>query len=314
MKFFEELAFSFILSLALLRAFITWQGKSKMGQHIRPEGPQLHNYKEGTPTMGGLVFMTVAMVIALAFDKDAVNVLLVLATFAFFAVGYLDGVLKMLKESSDGLTSPQKLVLQTAIAIVVYIVSQKLNAHSAVLIPFIGKWDLGWFYPFFAVIFLVGMSNASNLTDGLDGLAGGVYLIGGVGLTCLSVLRGLPLSMTISTLGGILAFLFFNVKPAKIFMGDVGSLALGGYIGTLGILYGYELWIALLFAVFVFEVVTDLIQIIAIRKFGRKVFKMAPIHHHYELKGFSEEKVTTSFWLVELVIVSWGVGSLCVFH
>ncbi len=314
MQSLEEFLFSFFLSLFLLELFARWQRKARMGQHVRREGPQLHNYKEGTPTMGGVVFVGVSMVICLILDKSASTTVLVLSTFLFFSVGFIDGILKLSRKSSDGLTTVQKLTLQTIVAIIIYLLSQKLNPHSATNIPFIGKWEMGWFYPVFAVIFLVGMSNASNLTDGLDGLAGGIYVIGAIGLAIFSVLKGLPTSLTLSTLGGTLAFLFLNVKPAKIFMGDVGSLALGGFIGTVGVMYGYEFWILILFPIFTVEVVTDLIQIIAIRKFNKKVFKMAPIHHHYELKGMDELKVTVSFWLVDLVIVAGGVGLLCAFH
>jgi len=310
-----EVSISFVLVLLLLFPFIKWLRGQKIGQHIRTEGPNMHNYKEGTPTMGGLVFIPVAVIVALIFDKTPQIVLLALSTFAFSLVGYFDGVIKILKKSSDGLNLKQKLVFQFMIAMVVYVVVEMMNPHIFTYVPFDGQWKMGWFYPIFAVIFLVGMSNASNLTDGLDGLASGVYMIGAIGLVIFSIFKQLPLTMTMTTIGATLAFLFYNMKPAKIFMGDMGSLALGGYLGTLGVLYGYELWIALLFPIFVIEVFSDIIQIGSLKILKRHAFLMAPIHHHYELRGKSEFSVTVSFWIFEVVfVVVVGGLMLCVSH
>ncbi len=314
MKWMYETSLSFVLTLVLIHLFIVWQKKRKIGQHVRSDGPQMHNYKEGTPTMAGLVFVSVFMVVSLAFNKSIENVFLVLSTFSFFVIGYIDGVMKILKSKSEGLKSYQKLILQIAAAVFLYLVSQNIFPHTYTVIPFFGKWEMRWFYPIFTITFLVGMSNSSNITDGLDGLAGGVYFIGALGLAVFSLYRGLPLTTTLTSMSAVLAFLFFNVKPAKIFMGDVGSLALGGYIGALGMLYGYEFWMMLLFSIFVIELVCDTIQIISLRYFHRRVFRMAPIHHHYEMKGQSESRVTLSFLAVELAIMSGSVGMLCVFR
>ena len=314
MKWMYETSLSFVLTFVLIHLFIAWQKKRKIGQHVRSDGPQMHNYKEGTPTMAGLVFVSVFMVVSLAFNKSIENVFLVLSTFSFFVIGYIDGVMKILKSKSEGLKSYQKLILQIAAAVFLYLVSQNIFPHTYTVIPFFGKWEMRWFYPIFTITFLVGMSNSSNITDGLDGLAGGVYFIGALGLAVFSLYRGLPLTTTLTSMSAVLAFLFFNVKPAKIFMGDVGSLALGGYIGALGMLYGYEFWMMLLFSIFVIELVCDTIQIISLRYFHRRVFRMAPIHHHYEMKGQSESRVTLSFLAVELAIMSGSVGMLCVFR
>jgi phospho-N-acetylmuramoyl-pentapeptide-transferase len=309
-----ETSLSFFMTFFLIPLFILWQRKKKMGQHVRSEGPALHNYKEGTPTMGGLVFVSVFMIVSLIFDKSDANVFLVLSTFVFFTIGYIDGFMKVLKKKSEGLKTYQKLILQIVASIIVYLFSQRLIPHSYSVIPFFGKWEMGQFYPIFAIVFLIGMSNSSNITDGLDGLAGGVYFTGALGLVVFSVYKGVPLTTTFTSIGAVLAFLFFNFRPAKIFMGDVGSLALGGYIGTIGILYGYEFWIMLLFPIFVIELICDAIQITSIRAFKRKVFRMAPIHHHYEMKGQSETRVTLSFLVLNVIIMSGSVGMLCVFH
>lgn len=310
-----EVSISFISVLFLLFPFIKWLKIRKIGQHIRIEGPNMHNYKEGTPTMGGLIFVPVAVVVALAFDKTPQIVLLALSTFAFSLVGYFDGVIKTLKKSSDGLNLKQKLVFQFIVAVVVYVTIEMMNPHVSTSVPFNGQWRMGWFYPVFAIIFLIGMSNASNLTDGLDGLASGVYMIGAIGLVIFSIFKQLPLTMTLTTIGATLAFLFYNMRPAKIFMGDMGSLALGGYLGTLGVLYGYELWIALLFPIFMIEVLSDIIQIGSLKVLKRHAFLMAPIHHHYELKGKSEFSVTVSFWIFDVVfVVAVGGLMLCVSH
>ncbi len=314
MKWIYETSLSFLLTLILTRFFIIWQKKHNMGQHIRKEGPNMHNYKEGTPTMAGLVFVSVFMIVSLAFDRRLENVFLVLSTFSFFIIGYIDGIIKILKVRSEGLKSHQKLILQFIAATLSYIFAQRLFTHDFSVIPLMGKWHMHWFYPVFAIVFLVGMSNSSNITDGLDGLAGGVYFIGTLGLTLFSLYKGLPLTTTLTSMGAVLAFLFFNLKPAKVFMGDVGSLALGGYIGALGILYGYEFWMMLLFPIFVIELVCDTIQIVSLRFFHKRVFRMAPIHHHYEMKGQSENRVTFSFLALDFIIMSGSVGILCAFH
>lgn len=310
-----EVSIPFVLVLIFEFPFIKWLKNQGIGQHIRTEGPNMHNYKEGTPTMGGLIFIPVVVIVAMAFNKSPQIILLALSTFAFSIVGYFDGVVKVLRKTSEGLKPKQKLSFQFIIAIVVYTIVERMNPHTYAYIPFVGRWEMGWFYPVFALVFLVGMSNSSNLTDGLDGLAGGIYVIGAIGLVVFSILKQLPLAMTLTSIGAILAFLFYNLKPAKIFMGDVGSLALGGYIGALGVLYGYELWIVLLFPVFVIEALSDIIQVVSWKVMKRRVFLMAPIHHHYELKGKSETNVTISFWMFNAIfVIAAGGMILCISH
>ncbi len=283
--------------------------KIKVGQHIRPEGPNMHNYKEGTPTMAGIIFIPAAVVVALIFDRSDPMLILAISTMGFWAVGLADGLVQTIFHRAKGLTGLQKLSLQLLIALIGYIFVQRINPHLYTFIPFTGiEWNLGYLYPVLTIIFVAGMSNASNLTDGLDGLAGGTYLISSIGLLVFSILKGLPLTMTLTLMGAVLAFLFYNVKPAKIFMGDVGSLALGGYVGMLGMLYGYELWMILLFPVFVIEALSVVMQVTSFKMFKKRIFKMSPIHHHFELSGYSEQQVTNIFWASQAIFTFVMVG------
>lgn len=315
MKEIAELSLSFFLTLYLLFHFIKFAHSKKLGQHIRQEGPDMHNYKEGTPTMGGIVFMSVAAGIALAFDRSPAMLVLVFTTMAFWAVGLADGLVQFFQKNSKGLTALQKIAFQVTTAAVAYVAVQFLNPHGYTVVPFLGKLELGWFYPIFAFVFMIGMSNAANLTDGLDGLAGGIYTIGAVGLVFLSVVKGMPLAMTITSIGAVLAFLFYNVSPARVFMGDVGSLAIGGYIGIVGVMYGYEIWMMLLFPIFIIEALSVVIQVTSFKTRKKRVFLMAPIHHHFEHlkhKGekLTENQVTVGFWLFQSAVVIPTIGGI----
>ncbi len=250
-----------------------------------------------------------AVIVALIFDRSASMLILAISTMGFWAVGLADGLIQTLFHRAKGLTGLQKLSLQILIALIGYIFVQRINPHLYTFIPFTGiEWNLGYLYPVLTIIFVAGMSNASNLTDGLDGLAGGTYLISSIGLLVFSILKGLPLTMTLTLMGAVLAFLFYNVKPAKIFMGDVGSLALGGYVGMLGMLYGYELWMILLFPIFVIEAISVVMQVTSFKMFKKRIFKMSPIHHHFELSGYSEQQVTTVFWISQAIFTFIMVG------
>ncbi len=295
----------------MLFPFLIFMKKIKVGQHIRPEGPNMHNYKEGTPTMAGAIFIPMAAIVALVFDRSTPMLILVTATMGFWVVGLADGLIQIKLHRAKGLTGIQKLSFQLLIAIIAYIFIQRVNPHLYTFIPFTGiKWNLGYLYPVLTIVFVAGMSNASNLTDGLDGLAGGTYLISSIGLLVFSIIEGLPLAMTITLIGVVLAFLFYNIKPAKIFMGDVGSLALGGYVGIIGMLYGYELWMMLLFPIFVIEALSVSMQVTSFKLFKKRIFKMSPIHHHFELSGYSELQVTIGFWISQAIFTFVLVGGI----
>lgn len=311
MNHLVEFALAFILSVLPLYPFIVFMRKRKIGQHIRPEGPNMHNYKEGTPTMAGIVFIPAAVLVTLLFNRSLPVLILAFSTMGFWTIGLTDGLIQTFLKRAKGLNGIQKLFLQFLVALIAYIFVENVNPHTYTFIPFFSStMNLGWFYPIFAVIFVAGMSNASNLTDGLDGLAGGIFLISSIGLLTFSILRDLPISMTLGMMGAVLGFLFYNVKPAKIFMGDVGSLAIGGYLGVFGMLYGIELWIILLFPIFIIEAVSVVMQVTSYKVFKRRIFKMSPIHHHFELSGYSEQQVTTGFWISQAIftlIISGGI-------
>lgn len=309
MNHFLEFSTAFAITVLLLFPFVIFMKKMKIGQHIRAEGPNMHNYKEGTPTMAGVVFIPIAVMVAFIFNRSIPMLILGISTMGFWAIGLADGLVQTLLHRAKGLTGVEKLIFQLLIAIIAYFFVQEFNPHLYTFIPFTNiVWNLGWFYPILTFIFVVGMSNASNLTDGLDGLAGGTYLISSVGLLIFSIIKGIPLSMTLALMGGILGFIFYNIKPARIFMGDVGSLALGGYIGILAMLYGFELWMILLFPIFVVEAVSVIMQVTSFKLFKKRVFKMSPVHHHFELSGYSELQVTAGFWIAQAVFTFIMIG------
>jgi phospho-N-acetylmuramoyl-pentapeptide-transferase len=311
LNYFLEFSLAFILTVSMLFPFLTFMRKIKVGQHIRPEGPNMHNYKEGTPTMAGAIFIPMAVIVTLVFDRSYPMLILAISTMGFWAIGLADGLIQTLLHRAKGLTGLQKLSFQILIALIAYIFIQRINPHLYTFIPFTGiEWNLGYLYPVLSIIFVAGMSNASNLTDGLDGLAGGTYLISSIGLLVFSIIKGLPLTMTLALMGGVLAFLFYNVKPAKIFMGDIGSLALGGYVGIVGMLYGYELWMILLFPIFVIEALSVTMQVTSFKLFKKRIFKMSPIHHHFELSGYSELQVTIGFWISQAIFTFIMVGGI----
>lgn len=309
MNHFLEFSIAFVITALLLFPFLILTKKLGIGQHIRIEGPDMHTRKEGTPTMAGIVFIPVAVAVALFFDRSTPMLILGMATMGFWVIGLADGLIQTFLHRAKGLTGVEKLIFQFFVVIIAYFFIQQFNPHLYTFIPFTNiEWNLGWLYPILAFIFVAGMSNASNLTDGLDGLAGGIYLISSVGLLIFSVIKGLPLSMTLTLMGSTLAFIFYNIKPAKMFMGDVGSLALGGYVGIFAMLYGFELWMIILFPIFVIEAVSVIMQVTSVKLFKRKIFKMSPIHHHFELSNYSELQVAVGFWIAQALFTFITIG------
>ncbi len=271
----------------LIKAFKKW----KVGQFIREEGPDLHNYKAGTPTMGGVLFVSIAAIGCLAsgFYVDA------LSLGMFGIIGFLDDFLSIRRKKSLGLRAWQKFLLQVIFSLVLYLIIKP--AHY-VIVPWIGKIDLGWFYPVFAAFLISGFSNAVNLTDGLDGLAGTVYILTAFPYWVLLNFEADSLLYSIMT---VAAFLLYNIKPAKIFMGDTGALALGGLLAAIAVRTKTELFLVLLSPIFIAEVLSVMIQVLSYKLFKRRVFKMSPLHHHFELLGWNEERVVQIFSLLNVV-------------
>ena len=316
------LALSLLMGPWLIRTLREFQ----IGQVIRHEGPATHRTKAGTPTMGGLLILASALVPTLLW-ADLTNVYIwiaVFATAAFGGVGFADDYLKITRHSHHGLIPRYKMGAQVAAALVVGLVLMLLAAKglysTRLIFPFF-KWlipDLGWLYVPFTILVLVGASNAVNLTDGLDGLAISTFAIVAAAFTALAYVTGHRVladylllvrfppagELTIfcgALVGASLGFLWYNSYPADIFMGDTGSLALGGALGTVAILIKQELLLPIVGGVFVAEALSVIIQVASFRLTGQRVFKMAPIHHHFELVGWSEPKIITRFVIVGII-------------
>ena len=311
----------------------------QVGQVIRQEGPATHRTKAGTPTMGGVLILTSAILPTLLWAnlQNAFIWVAVLATLAFGAVGFLDDYLKIVRRSHHGLRPRYKFGCQILIALGIGFVLLALAStepqplyNTRLVFPFFKRFipDLGWIYAAFAVLVLVGSTNAVNLTDGLDGLAISIFAVAAAAYTALSYVSGhrdfadylqiarfSPLSgeLTIfcgSLVGASLGFLWWNSYPADIFMGDVGSLGLGGAIGTVALLIKQEILLVIVGGVFVLEALSVIIQVASFKMTGKRVFRMAPLHHHFELIGWSEPKVITRFVIAAIVFALFSLTTL----
>ena len=325
------LAISLLMGPWLIRRLRAFQ----IGQVIRQEGPQSHQAKAGTPTMGGLLILSAALGPTLLW-ADLTNLsvwLAVLTTAAFGGIGFLDDYLKITRRSSGGLAPRYKMGLQIITGFIVSLVlmwmaSQDLY-NTRLIFPFFKQWipDLGWWYVPFAIFVLVAWSNAVNLTDGLDGLAISTFAVSAATLTALAYVTGHKVfaeylllvrfapaaELTVfcgALVGASLGFLWYNAHPAEIFMGDVGSLALGGALGIVAILIKQEILLVFVGGVFVMEAVSVIIQVTSFKLRGKRVFRMAPIHHHFELIGWAEPKVITRFLIIAIIFALFSLTSL----
>ena len=292
--------------------FIPELHKLKFGQSIREEGPKSHQKKSGTPTMGGIMIILGITLGTLAAAPWTPEVLLaVFIMLGHFVLGFLDDYIKVVKKRNLGLKARQKLAGQILIAVVtMYVATQVLGIDTDIWIPGLdANVSLGVLYYPLVLFVLVGTSNAVNLTDGLDGLAAGTVAIAASAFAAISVLTGHGnLSyFCVAMAAACLAFLRFNAHPAKVFMGDTGSLALGGALAAVGILTHTEILLAVIGFVFVCEALSVIIQVISFQTTGKRVFRMSPIHHHFELGGWSEWKVVTVFWCVGLLASVLGL-------
>ena len=309
------LMIGFILSTVFGYFLIPILKKIKAGQRINVY-VENHQKKSGTPTMGGLIFIipTIVTILILLFTKKiefSVNLLIVLFVFISYSmIGFLDDYISIKKKRNEGLTQTQKLLLQFVVALVFYLLySLYPDSKSVLEITSLGiKWNLGWFYEVFILFLLVGSSNAVNLTDGLDGLAGGLSAISFLAFGLISWgsywIQGYQ-DMGIFCfvlVGSLIGFLVYNTNPAKVFMGDTGSLTLGATLATIAILTSHELSLAVIDGVFVIETLTVIIQVISVKFFHKRVFLMAPIHHHFERVGWRESDIVKLFWIVGLIL------------
>jgi len=303
-------------------------------QQIRDDGPETHAGKTGTPTMGGVLIIASILLTTLLWGdlRNAYIWIMLLSLTGFGAIGLMDDYLKIVRKNPRGLRACYKFGSQLFLAMVigVFLYMNPKDPYSDVLsIPFFKRWlfDLGWFYIPFSIIVIVGSSNAVNLTDGIDGLAIGlvgiavlangalVYISGHKGLAQYLQVLYLPGTGELTVfcgamLGASLGFLWYNSYPADVFMGDVGSLSLGGALGTLAVITKHEIVLAIVGGIFVIETLSVILQVASFKLTGKRVFKMAPIHHHFELKGWPEPKVIVRFWIVGIMLALLSLTTL----
>lgn len=286
--------------------FIPELHKLKFGQSIREEGPKSHQAKSGTPTMGGIMIIlgiTLGTVAAAPLNTEILLALFIM--LGHFVLGFLDDYIKVVKKRNLGLKAKQKMLGQIIIAVVTMIIgTRSLGIDTTVWIPIINESiNIGAGYYLLLLFVLVGTSNAVNLTDGLDGLASGTVAIAAsaYAVVCVNMGHSDLAIFCVAIVAACVAFLRFNAHPAKVFMGDTGSLALGGALAAVGILTHTEVLLAIIGFVFVCEALSVIIQVISFKTTGKRVFRMSPIHHHFELGGWSEWKVVFVFWLAGLL-------------
>ena len=302
---------SFVLGVALCPVFIPILHKLKYGQTERDDGPESHLKKQGTPTMGGIVILVAFIAASLLFirgNTDALAVLLV--TLGFGVIGFIDDYIKVVKKRSLGLRPKEKLAGQLIITLLFAWYINKIGIGTDILIPFTAGMtiNLGVFYIPFLIVTMLGTVNGVNLTDGLDGLAGGVTLI----VAAFFMLAAWGAGSFIvpicgAAMGSLLAFLIFNAYPARIFMGDTGSLALGGFVASCAFLLRMPIFIVIVGFIYLLESLSVILQVTYFKKTGgKRIFKMAPIHHHFELCGWSETKVVTVFYIATALLCLIG--------
>ena len=303
---------AFAISAALCPVVIPFLHKLKFGQQVREDGPQAHLKKKGTPTMGGIVFVLSVIITSLFYMKDYPKIIPVLfMTVGFGLVGFLDDYIKIVKKNSDGLSPKQKLLFQFVITgIFAYYLMTSKEVGTGMLIPFTGGvengfyLELGWlFIP--ALFFIVlGTDNGVNFTDGLDGLCTSVTILVATFFTVVAIGENAGISpITGAVVGSLLGFLLFNVYPAKVFMGDTGSLALGGFVASSAFMMQMPIFIAIVGMIYLVEVLSVIIQVSYFKMSGgKRIFKMAPIHHHFELCGWSETRVVAVFSIVTAIL------------
>jgi len=326
------LLISFVVGGPMIRWLRVRQGE---GQPIREDGPESHPLtKKGTPTMGGLLIM-IALVSATLLWSNLTNRYVwavTLVTLCFGTIGFLDDYLKLMKRSPNGLSGRSKLLLELMIgcAVALWIMDIAHDALATSLaIPFFKNAliQLGWFFVPFAALVMVGASNAVNLTDGLDGLAIVPamivaacfalisYLVGNAVFATYLQIHGVPGAGELAVfcgamVGASLGFLWFNAPPAMVFMGDTGSLSMGGALGAISVITKHELVLAIIGGLFVLETVSVIVQVASFKMTGRRVFRMAPLHHHFEQKGWKEPTIVIRFWIIAMVLAMAGLSSL----
>lgn len=320
MDIFIKLMIAFVIGLVvvaiIMPKLIPYFKKMELGQIEREEGLQSHKKKGGTPTMGGIafIFATVIGAIAVNFNNlnNSVFWIITLILVGYGLIGFIDDALIVVKKHNQGLPAWVKYLAQSFLAIVFYLLAEKFvpGFTTVIKIPIIHSTvDLGFLYPVLIYFMFTATSNGVNLSDGLDGLATGLCTVAIAPFVIFAIMIK---DYTIATyamamVGALLGFMLFNYNPAKIFMGDVGSLSLGGFLAVLAIFTHQEILLLLIGGVFVLETLSVIIQVISFKTTGKRVFKMAPIHHHFEMLGWSEQQVVISFWFLGFICGILGI-------
>ncbi|AIQ19880.1 MULTISPECIES: phospho-N-acetylmuramoyl-pentapeptide-transferase [Paenibacillus] len=306
------IAVSFILAVIAAPLIIPLLRRMKFGQQVRDDGPQTHLKKAGTPTMGGIIIMVAFTLSFLKFSVvNSDFYVLLVATLGYGLIGFLDDYIKIAFKRSLGLTARQKLAGQLLIGVVLCVLLINAGHNTGISIPGTSiSFDWGaWFYYPFIILMMMAVTNAVNFTDGVDGLLSGVSAIAlaafaVVAMQATSIAAGVCAAAMI---GAVLGFLVFNAHPAKVFMGDFGSFGIGGAIGAIAIVTKTELLFVVIGGVFVVEMLSVILQVASFKTRGKRIFRMSPIHHHFELGGWSEWRVVVSFWAVSLVLAAVGL-------
>ena len=310
--------FALIAALVTGKLLLPWLIRLKVGQHIREDGPQSHLKKTGTPTMGGLFFlipMGIVMIIEAVLHQRIEGILMFLGVFGFSAIGFFDDYQKVIKKQNLGLTAKQKIILQFAVGLIIVLLYAKTIGDFSIRIPFISEiWDIG-FLPFvlFSVFVCLATVNSVNLTDGLDGLSTSVSIVVFLSFYVLGLKLKLGADlgiMTIASVGSLFGFLAFNRYPARVFMGDLGSLGLGGAVFVLALLSGLQWWIPIVGCIYFAEALSVIIQVASFKTRGKRVFRMSPIHHHFELGGMTENQIVVRFSMITVLAGMIGYWAL----
>ena len=309
------LGVAFLLTVLMLPRLIKYLHVLKFGQAIREEGPQSHMHKKGTPTMGGISFIiaiVISLIVAMFSDSSNIQyyILFIYTTISFSIIGYIDDMLIVVKKKNDGLAPRKKLMLQIIFSVIFYILVTFIYKDvNYIHIPvFDYNLNISYFYIIFLVFWQTGFSNAVNLTDGLDGLATSVTIITTSTFALLAYkANNFPvLVFCLTIVGALVGFLLFNRNPAKIFMGDTGSLALGGILAAISVILHKEVAFLFIGLVYILETLSVIIQVAYFKKTGKRIFKMSPLHHHFELSGYGEVK--TVYIFVIIAVISSAIG------
>lgn len=306
----------FLMSIVLGYILLKFFRKIKLGQRVSAFVGENHKKKEGTPTMGGLIFIIttiVATLLLVIFDKVTLtpNLLIILFVFISYSIiGFLDDYISYKSNTNEGLTTYQKLFFQFIVALVFFYLYTMSGGSTSLIVSTLGiNIEMGWFYGVFLLFILIGASNAVNITDGLDGLAGGLSAVSFIAFSLISIVVGFEEIGIFSFIltGSLLGFLIYNTHPAKIIMGDTGSLSLGAVMAAIAILTHREVTLLVVASVFVIETITVILQNVWLRVFKRKLFLMTPLHHHFEKLGWQETDIVKLFWVCGLILTMAGI-------